>query len=189
MSMYLRKCLVLIVLFSLLAVTFGCKDDEKSTSTLTVPADFLPKQGDIEGWTAGTNPGDYLEATDYNTLYAIIDGGAEVYINHGFTEGVHQKYYGSISGVEKTLSALVYDMGDTTGAYELFHDPVIEPGSSSPLNYGDEGRLDEGVFFYSVVDFRKDKYYVELTVNNEGVESEALQILELFALEIVNNMN
>lgn len=184
-----RNFTVFLVLFGLLIITFGCGKKDDSTTSLTVPADFLPKQGDIEGWTAGTNPGDFLEASDYNSLYAIIDGGAEVFINHGFTEGVHQKYYGSISGMEKTLSVLIYDLGDTTGAYELFHDPVIEPGSSSPLDYGDEGRLDEGVLFHHVMDFREDKYYVELEVNNEGVESEALQVLQLFASEIENNMN
>ena len=184
-----KKCTVFLMIFSLMIISSGCEEKNDSTTSLTVPADFLPKQGDIEGWTAGTNPGDFLEASDYNSLYAIIDGGAEVYNNHGFTEGVHQKYYGSISGVEKTLSVLIYDQGDTTGAYELFHDPAIEPGSSSPLDYGDEGRLDEEVYFHHVMDFREDKYYVELEVNNEGVESEALQVIQLFASEIVNNMN
>ncbi|MBC8278096.1 MAG: hypothetical protein H8E46_07685 [FCB group bacterium] len=189
MTIQFRKLFILLALISLLGVISGCDESGESTSSLTVPADFLPKQGDIEGWTLGTNPGDLREAADYNSLYAIMNGGAETFINHGFTEGVHQNYYGSISGIQKMLSVLVYDMGDSTGAAELFHDTVIQPPSSSPLDYGDEGRLDEGGLFDYTMDFRQDKYYVELSVNKEGVESEALQVLQLFASEIENNMN
>ncbi|NQS98539.1 MAG: hypothetical protein HQ591_08800 [candidate division Zixibacteria bacterium] len=179
---------IIIIVMSFIFLTIYSCEDSGSSSTITVPADFLPKQGDIEGWTKGSGTGDYLEASNQSSLYDIIDGGAEVYITHGFLEGVQQLYYGDILGAGQTLTLFITDQGDSTGAYNLFHDAFITPTSHSPLDYGDEGRLNEGLLFDYEIDFRLDEYYVRLTLNKEGMETEALQVLQLFASAVESNM-
>lgn len=187
MTKTIARFLIITVIFCCSLFLLSSCDKGKNPAS-SVPADFLPKEGDIEGWSKGSADDDYREATDYSSLYDIIDGGAEIYINHGFIEGVHQNYYGSIQGSEQILQLLIYDMGDSSNAYNLFHDPAIVPTSHSLQDYGDEGRLDEGALFDYVLDFRLNRYYVELTLNKEGLEVESLQMLRLFASAVESNM-
>ena len=177
------------VLFITLLIIIGglcvsCDEDDDPSASIVVPSDFLPKDGDIEGWEKGET----READDYTSLYDIIDGGAEIYIDHGFVEGVHQNYNGSILSNNLTLELIIYDMGDTTGAYDIFHDAYVTPPSHSPQDFGDEGRLNEGLLSVYAIDFRKDKYYVKLSLMKAGIETESLQMLRLFASTVVSNM-
>ncbi len=187
-SSALKTLIAITIISNSLILLTSCEKEKNPTGSSAVPADFLPKNDDIQGWNKGDGQDDYREATDYSSLYDIIDGGAEVYINHGFIEGVHQNYYGSIQSSSKTLQLLIYDMGDSTNAYNLYHDPAIIPTSHSTQDFGDEARLDEGALFDYALDFRLDKYYVELTLNKEGNEVEALQVLRQFALAVESNM-
>ena len=180
--------LITIALLCIILSICSCDSLNNSDSSVTVPSDFLPQQGDIEGWEKGTGLGDYMEASDQSSLYDIINGGAEIYITHGFTEGVQQRYYGNVLGNERILTLFIADMGDSSGAYNLFHDFAITPTSYSPKDFGDEGRLDEGLLFDYVLDFRLERYYAELTLRKEGTEVESLQILELFALTVESNI-
>jgi hypothetical protein len=181
------ELIILILLYSTFTFIVSCKKDAQSPDVL-VPSDFLPQQGDIEGWIKGSGSGDFMEATNQSSLYDIIDGGAEIYINYGFTEGVQQLYYGTVLGSAQTLALFIADMGDTSGAYNLYHDPMISPTSFSIFDYGDEARLDEGLLFEYVLDFRIDKYYISITLSKEASPTESLQIIQFFASEVEANI-
>ena len=173
----------------LFAVSFITNCGKKTSDSQNhIIENFLPEQGDIEGWDRGTGTGDYMEANDYSTLYDIINEPASVFITHGFIEGVQQIYYGVIQEFEVNLRLFIADMGDSTGAFNLFHDSLMTPPSSTPVEYGDEGRLNEELLSVDIIDFRLEKYYVSLTIMREGSKAEVLQVLDQFATAVETNM-
>jgi hypothetical protein len=143
----------------------------------------------IPGWELGTGPGDFMEAWDYVTLYAIINGGAELYIQHNFQYGVRQYYYGQIGGMDHTLSLWMTDQGTPSDAQELYTDPLIAPFFSTPIDtIGEEARLDTGLLFDWSLDFWRDRYYVDISISKEFFPEEALQIAATFAEFVDENI-
>ncbi len=171
---------------------FGWIDQIRLSDSLRYDADFDPfsvpledqRVGDEEvpGWELGTDPGDLQVAWDYNSLYEIIDGGAEVYINYNFQYAVQQMYYGQIGGQDEDLKLWMTDQGTPEDAQALFNDPNIAPFSWEPVTgIGEEARLDTGLLFDWALDFRRDRYYVEITLSKENDPDEALQVVLAFA--------
>jgi hypothetical protein len=170
----------------------GWIDQTRLSDSLYYTDDFDPfdtpledlriADGEVQGWELGTGPGDLQIAWDYNSLYAIIDGGAVVYINHNFQYAVQQYYYGMISDSLVALKLWMTDQGTPEDAQALFHDPNITPFSYEAIEgIGEEARLDTGLLFDWVLDFWRDKYYVEIILSKEEDPDQALQIATAFA--------
>ena len=191
MKKTLNIALILSILCGFCLTISSCEEEESPNGgngnpSLAVPADFLPTNEDIDGWDTS---GEMIEMQDGPELTDVINGGAEIYIEHGFVEGVHQNYTGTIQGLNKQLTIKIYDMGNSDDCTALFSDSRIIPPVNSPMNFGDEGRLDEGLLFAYNLEFRSGKYYVRLELDKSGVESEALSVIQIFASEVEYNIS
>ena len=63
----------------------GSGDDNNGGKSLLSPVLLLPDDDEISGWKT---MGAYEEANDYDSLYALINGGAQIYIDNGFVSAV-----------------------------------------------------------------------------------------------------
>jgi len=141
---------------------------------------------EVPGWILGTGPGDLQEAWDYPSLYLIIDGGAELYIEYNFQYAVQQLYYRQISGLDSNLTLWITDQGTPEDAQGLYNDPLFAPPFTTPVDtIGEEARLDEGLLFDWSLEFWRDRYYVNVIIGKEHDPEEALQAAATFA-EIVD---
>ena len=84
------------------------------------------------GWTVGEGPVRHHPAT----LYEYLDGGADLYLRHGFRELVHLRYQpgtDALSGVTVDL----YDMGSALGAFGIY--AAIRPPGAEVRPWGAQG--------------------------------------------------
>jgi hypothetical protein len=85
---------------------------------------------EVDGW-APSGGAEFVEGED---LYLLIDGGAEVYHEYGFTSAVFQSY-GTDDGREVNLE--IYEMESQEAAYGIF---TLKTGTDgSPVEVGYEG--------------------------------------------------
>jgi hypothetical protein len=123
---------------------------------------LLPKEGEIEGWSAVGLPG---IAVDSTSLYFFIDGAAVVYLDHGFIRAVFQSYEDTAS---VDLDLEIYDQGSPSGAWGVFHDPRVENGSEMPLDgFGAEARVDTLGLFSLKLEFWRYQYFVRCTIQEK----------------------
>ena len=74
---------------------------------------FLPRTGQVEGWTRSQR----LDRARGEELFALINGGAEVFLRHGFVSYAATDYQGSRGGF---ITLELYGMGDPAGAEKVF---------------------------------------------------------------------
>ncbi|NQS98436.1 MAG: T9SS type A sorting domain-containing protein [candidate division Zixibacteria bacterium] len=140
-------------------------DFDPFTTTMN---DILPFDQEIPGWLYGNEPGDHMEAYDENTLYAIIDGEAPVYLQNNFQYAIQQIYHGEIAAQTEDLRFWLTDQGDSASAASLYHDPFIASGEYQIINgLGDEARLDTSALFDYTVEMRYDRFYLSLIASKE----------------------
>lgn len=109
---------------------------------------------EIDGWQMDSEPEIYVG----DTLYELIDGGAEVYHQFGFVQALAAQY----SDAEgRSISLEVFEMGDVEGARGIFADKTGDTGE--PLAIGDEA---VGEDYY--LNLRSGRYLVTIT----GFDSE-----------------
>lgn len=177
--------LVALLLMGLIWV--GCEDDSSDgngDNTLQ-PVDLLPQDGEISGWTKGTNEGDFQEAYDEGSLYDIINGGAVTYINHGMESAVQQVYRGTVGTEDADLYLFITDQGNATHCENLFNEPTVLPPSGSVINdLGDEAVIDRSPLFQIVLYFRQDRFFVRITIDKQGDPDAAENIAMLFARNV-----
>lgn len=172
----------------------GLADEIRLSDTVRYTGAFDPfnvplvdlRVGDqvVPGWALGAGPGDLVEAWDYASLYAIIDGMAEVYISHNFQYALRQYYYGQIAGHDVRLTLWMTDQGTAEDAEALYQDPLIVPPAYQPIQgIGAEARMDTSLLWDYKLDFWRDKYYVSVTLNKEWDPSESWQAALDFGAE------
>jgi hypothetical protein len=137
-------------------------------------ASLLPADGEIEGWKRF---GEMFKASNDLELYKCIDGGAGLYINHGFQVYAGQLYR-SREGLE--VEVAIYDQGSARNARGLYQDPLTKADPEKVLrNLGDEARIDErGLFVYGV-EFIQDRFFVRVLIQDRT--ENGLSIALLFA--------
>lgn len=137
-------------------------------------ASLLPADDEIEGWKRF---GEMFRASNEVELYRCIDGGAGLYINHGFQAYAGQLYRGP-EGLEVEIA--IYDQGSAKNARELYQNPVIKADRGKALEaLGDEARIDErGLFVYGV-EFIQDRFFVRVLIQDRT--EDGLNIALLFA--------
>jgi len=110
---------------------------------------------EIDGWRMDYEPEIYVG----DTLYELINGGAEIYHQFGFVQALATQYSDTDG---RSISLEVFEMGDTEGAHNIYVEKTGESGE--PLDIGDEAA---GEDYY--LNFRSGRYLVTIT----GFDSDA----------------
>jgi hypothetical protein len=186
-----KKFALILILISAGLIGNGCEEGSSPQGgggTLQ-PADLLPASGEIDPWVKGSGPGDYGEADDQTSLYALINGAAELYIQLGFVEGVLQRYYGgSFGGIAAEVELYIGDHGDSSNVAAIFDEEQLVPPNLTPWQYGDEAGIDETALFHVIIHLREDRFYVRVTVEKGGDENAALITAQQFAMTVANEI-
>ena len=178
-----------VSLVSIIVLTFVIVNCDESSDKAIRPIDLLPASGEISGWDKGTGPGDYGEADDQESLYDLINGAAELYIQYGFVEGVQQRYYGDIGDTPATVDLYIGDHGDKANVAAMFEEPELTPQNLTPWpEVGDEAWIDENALFHITIHLRADRFYVRVTVDKAEDENIALTTAQYFATAVVNDI-
>jgi len=112
------------------------------------PKDLAPRTGDVAGWT----PDGEAQCAVGDDLFLLIDGGAEVYLEHGFREALFQAYR---SDDGKSINLEIYKMVSPEAAHGIYTFKTGNDGS--PIDVGQEGRLDS---YY--LNFRRGNFLVTI---------------------------
>lgn len=94
-------------------------------------ASVLPPAAAVKGWKQVGAPRSY----DRNTLFQLIDGGAEAVLQYRFVSCAHGEY-GPATQTKPAVTFDVYDMSDPLNAFGQFSDDRL---SGKPLAVGTEG--------------------------------------------------
>lgn len=157
--------LIILLLLGLTLETPCYGRDPGSSKKIVEVTDFLPMDGDVPGWRQS---GEMLKALNPGELYNHIDGGAGLYIGHGFRAYAGQIYKGSN---EVEIELAIYDQGSAKDARELYHDPLMKPDRSKTLeNLGEEARLDERELFCHVVEFIQGRFFIRVIIQDRSEE-------------------
>ena len=104
---------------------------------------------EIDGWRMEYEPEIYVG----DSLFELINGGAEVYHRFGFLQALATQY----SQAEgRSISLEVFEMGDVEGARNIYADKT--GGAGEPLEIGDEAA---GEDYY--LNFRSGSFLVTIT--------------------------
>jgi len=167
-----------------LIVAFGCGEDsegpENGNNTVLTPVDLLPDDDDISGWVT---VGAAEEANDFDGLFDVINGGAEVFIDNGFVSAAFQIYNECIAGVCSTalVHLRIYDQGSEDNARATYD--KVGTGIGIPWNgAGMEARVDESGLASYIVEFWQRNLYVQVII--EEKTDEALNVAKLFASQV-----
>ena len=176
----LRFCWLICI--AVLIAMSGCTEEEASEGirSMLTPADLLPDDDDISSWKS---IGAYEEANDYDELFDLINGGAEVFIDHGFTSAAFQIYNYCIGDVCTTLMLhlRIYDQGSAANAQIIYDKVAI--GIGIPLvGAGTEARVDERGLASYMVEFWQRNFFVQVIM--EEKTDEALNVAKLFASHV-----
>lgn len=185
--MILKYATRLIFTLSAIALLVGCSEDNPQKTATLQPADLLPASGEISGWDKVTGPGNG-EASDPPSLLNLIDGGAEIYIEYGFVEGVIQDYQGTIGSESSTLVLWIFDQGSAANAEELFDDERLNFSNLTPWDQGDEAVIDETLLFQIAIHLRAERFYLRVIIDKNDDEVTALATAQDFALAVVEDI-
>jgi len=173
---------LLILLGLIIFIGVGCEKSESNEDdeVLTIE-DLLVKDNEITGWSyAGVR----WVANNITELTEFINGGAEIYQNHGFKEATQQSYNGTIENGTRTMQLFIYDMNTNENAKAVYDDPNLGlsgatdwlDGAGVEAHYVRFGGLSQKLSFY------RDKYFVLIDINFDTDES--LNIVKQFALNV-----
>jgi hypothetical protein len=115
---------------------------------------LLPNE--VRGWTRGRADGLYT----HDTLYDLIDGGAEVYRALNVRAVLSREY---VKPGATDIAADLFDMGSAADAYGAFHHDMREGE--------DAGVGDESEAFGGSVAFWRDRFFVSLVAMDDDTET------------------
>jgi len=104
---------------------------------------------EIDGWQREYEPEVYVG----DSLFELINGGAEVYHRFGFVQALATQYADADG---RSISLEVFEMGDVEGGRNIYSDKT--GGSGEPLEIGDEAA---GEDYY--LNFRSGRFLVTIT--------------------------
>ena len=177
------------ILIVLLLTAPACdKTDSGNDPNIVSIVDLLPRENEISGW-ARTSGGDgSWHATNASELQEQINGGSELYTNHGFIEAAMQGFTGTVNTQSGVVCEIqVYDQGSESNAATVFDDPnnvfasPITP--SNPPSTKAQIRKD---LFSWTMKFTKGRYYV--LVNILTSEDKGQEVLEVFANNVAGKI-
>jgi hypothetical protein len=169
----MRNLCALLFGLIILVLTARCGGDDGTS--LVEPADLLPEDAEISGWYWDGTP---MEAMDQASLYDLIDGGAEEFVERGFVSGVLHSYRGALAGTVATMELFIADQGTASNAKSVYDRradrlPFAEDIS---VGYAEEARIDEATGLDTVVlDFWQDRFYVQATLEPRAAAPDLAQ--------------
>jgi hypothetical protein len=142
---------------------------------------LLPADDEIPGWKRTEK---LLRASNQEDLYRIMNGGASLYIQHGFRFFVAQSYKGS-KGTD--LEVYIFDQGSSQNTEELYENPFTKPNRIKEIsNLGEKARIDMTPFFCYGVDFIQKGFFVRVIIQDKT--EEGLNAAISFARSISNRI-
>lgn len=174
---------LLIFGFSILFLGFVWADQisegpEKLLGSMT----FLPADDEIPGWKRSEK---ILRASTQEDLYKIFNGGASLYIQHGYHSFVGQSYKGP-KGLE--LEAHIFYQGTPQNAEDLYENPYTKPSRVKDIaNLGEKARIDMTPLFCYGIAFIQKGFFVRVIIQDKT--EEGLNVAISFARYISKRVN
>jgi len=134
---------------------------------------LLPKEAELAGWTAVGSPQEF-EGDD---LFVYIDGGAEIYLEYGFSRAVVQDYKNAGG---RTLSFELFEMTDPAAAFGMY--TFKTTGKGKPTELGQGGQLEDyylnfwkGNCLFTITGFNDDQETVRGLLAVAGAADHAVR--------------
>jgi hypothetical protein len=138
---------------------------------------LLPADDEMPGWKRSEK---ILRASNQEDLYKIFNGGASLYIQHGFRSFVGQSYKGS-KGTE--LEVYIFDQGTAQNTKDLYENPFTKPNRIKEIaNLGEKARIDMTPLFCYGVDFLQKGLFVRVIIQDRT--EDGLNVAISFARSI-----
>jgi hypothetical protein len=142
---------------------------------------LLPADDEIPGWKRTEKT---LRASNQEDLYRIFDGGATLYIQHGFRSFVGQSYKGA-KGTE--LEVHIFDQGAPQNTEDLYENPFTKPNRIKEIaNLGEKARIDMTPLFCYGVELIQKGFFVRVIIQDRT--EEGLNTAISFARSISNRI-
>jgi hypothetical protein len=177
--------LALAMLFQLSACD---KSDSGTNNTVITLADMMPRENEISGWTKIGGSDGQWKATNASELQNQINGGSEIFTNHGFVEAGMQSYSGTVnaqSGISCEIQ--IYDQGSAENAAQVFDDPNnVFANALTPANPpSPKAQIRKDLFSWTMK-FTKSRYYVLISIMTS--EDKGQDVLEVFAHNVAGKI-
>lgn len=133
---------------------------------------LLPAAEQMPGWRLVDSPRIFKG----DDLFDLIDGGADLYLEYGFSQVVSCRYEGASAA---TLQIEVYQMRSDAAAYGIYS--ITQSSQGAAVDIGQAARL----FDYYLV-LWKGPYFVSVTASGSSptVRNEVVQVARLVAARI-----
>ncbi len=180
MKMRVRGLLLIGFAILLSGVVWADQVSERSEKSMGVMS-LLPGDDEVPGWKRSEK---LLRASNEEELYRIINGGASLYIQHGFRSFVGQSYKGP-KGLE--LEVYIFDQGTPQNAEDLYENPFTKPSRMKEIaNLGEKARIDMTPLFGYGVDFVLKGFVVRVIIQDktEDALNSALAFARLISQRI-----
>lgn len=181
--------LCVVALLALPLLTACDKSDSGSNPDIVSITDLMPRENEISGWARSSGGDGSWRATNPSELQDAINGGSEIYTNHGFVEAAMQSFSGTVnteSGV--VCEVQVYDQSSEADANAVFDDPNnVFASPITPSNPpSSKAQIRKDIFSWTMK-FVKDKYYVLISIITS--EDKGQEVLEVFANNVAGKMS
>lgn len=159
----------IVIVATLMTAGVGCGDGPELNGQ---PPDMRSAAVAIDGWTQEYEPEFYVG----DSLFELINGGAEVYHRFGFVQALATQY---ADAEGRSISLEIFEMGDEAGARNIYADKT--GGSGEELEIGNEAA---GEDYY--LNFRSGRYLVTITGfdNEPGTTDGILKLARAVAAEL-----
>lgn len=179
----MKKVFLTIFIISALILTFLYCDNGTDPVVQKTISEFLPVDNSISGWVIEDNSCFDGVAKNDSVLWVIIDGGADVYIDNGFTEAAFKGYTDGAA----EMCAYIYNQTSKNNAIVVFKDDNVAVGKYEPVTIGDTARLDTANQEGYTLDLVKSKYFI--TVFSDIRNDTYKQNVKDFATYIANQIS
>ena len=133
-----------------IAVAIGCAESPEPEPVFALPQ----AAAEIDGWRLDGEPAVYPG----ETLFEMINGGAELYHQLGFVQALAAEY---VDTEGRTIALEVFEMTDTDAAAAIFAEKA--GGSGEPAAIGDEASVESyymnartGPYLITITGFESD---------------------------------
>ena len=126
---------------------------------------LLPADDEIPGWKRSEKA---FRASSEEELYRIFNGGASLYIQHGFRSFAGQSY----KGPKRTeLEVYLFDQGTSQTAGDLYENPYAKPLRMKAIaDLGEKARIDSTPLFAYGVDLIQKGFFVRVIIQDKTEE-------------------
>ncbi len=165
----------LLLCFSALFFGFAWADQvSEKPEKLLGAMSLLPEDDEIPGWKRSEK---LLSASKEEELYKIFNGGASLYIQHGFHLFVGQSYKGP-KGTE--LEVYIFDQRTPQNAEGLYENLFAKPSRIKEIaNLGEKARIDMTPLFCYGIEFVQRGFFVRVIIQDKS--DEGLNVATSFA--------